>query len=93
MATSDIKIKYNGKWPCLCSGHLEVWIGEDYYDFGEYSLISGGAIHRNINWEMWATEGPWEISNFPPNFPIDRQEDLLKVINAEIPLGCCGGCI
>ena len=38
---NKIEIKYNGEYPCLCMGHLEVWINDVYYDFGEYCLTGG----------------------------------------------------
>lgn len=53
----EIRIEYDGKYPCLCMGHLIVWIDDVKWDFGRYSLSSGGHIHRNDNWDMWATEG------------------------------------
>ena len=91
----EIKIKYDGDWPNLCSGHLEVWIGETYYDFGKYVLCSGGCVLGDENWNMWTEEGPCSILEeyIPKDFPVDRIDDLMNVINAEIPWGCCGGCI
>jgi hypothetical protein len=91
----EIKIKYDGDWPNLCSGHLEVWVGETYYDFGKYVLCSGGRVVGDEDWNMWTEEGPWIIyeEDLPKDFPVDRYDDLMNVINAEIPWGCCGGCI
>ncbi len=90
-----IKIEYDGKWPCLCMGHLKVYIGETLYDFGKYILSSGGRICRDEDWNMWTEEGAWSIDedNIPKNFPRDRINDLLNEINSTIPWGCCGGCI
>ena len=90
-----IKIKYDGAYPNLCSGHLEVWINDIYYDFGKYCLISGGCIMRDEDWDMWAEEGPWKIDkdSYPKDFPEEYKERLLEVINEELPWGCCGGCI
>ena len=75
-----IKIEYDGKWPCLCMGHLKVWIGETLYDFGKYVISSGGRVCRDEEWNMWTEEGPWNIDedSIPKNFPKDRIEDLLK---------------
>jgi len=91
----DIKIEYDGKSPNLCGGTLIVYIGEKKYDFGDHCLISGGMICRNDDWEMWAEEGPWGISEWPEGFPDDDGLKILivDVINEEIPHGCCGGCI
>lgn len=90
-----IKIKYDGEYPNLCSGRLEVWINDTYYDFGEHCLISGGCILSDDDWDMWAEKGPWRINEdgFPENFPEEYKEKLLEVINEELQWGCCGGCI
>lgn len=89
----NIKIEYDGKYPCLCMGHLIVWIDDVKWDFGRYCLSSGGSIHRNEHWDMWATEGEWSIDEFPKGFPDELKELVLLKINEEIPHGCCGGCI
>jgi hypothetical protein len=89
----NIRIEYDGKYPCLCMGHLIVWIDDVKWDFGRYSLSSGGHIHRNENWDMWTTEGDWFIDEFPQGFPEELKKLVLLKINEEIPHGCCGGCI
>ena len=90
----NIKIKYDGKYPCLCSGHLEVWVGNDYYDFGKYCLSSGGSCYFTDHYtDPVVEEGEWDITEFPKNFPMELKDDLLNVINMEIPYGCCGGCL
>lgn len=91
----DIKIKYDGKWPNLCRGHLIVCIDGVEWDFGRYSLKSGGEIQRDEEWNMWATEGPWEIWDWPEGFPDDDllKEVVIMEINSEISHGCCEGCI
>ena len=91
----EIKIKYDGEWPCLCMGRLKVWIGETFYDFGKYVLSSGGSVWFSDKWEEHIESGPWSIieDSIPKNFPKDRLEDLLNVINSTIPYGCCGGCV
>ena len=91
----DIKIEYDGKWPNLCRGNLKVTIDGVLWDFGSYSLKSGGEIQRDEEWNMWATEGPWDIWDWPEGFPDDDllKEVVLMEINSKIPHGCCGGCI
>lgn len=88
-----IKIEYDGKYPCLCMGHLIVWIDDVKWDFGRFSISSGGGIHRNEYWDMWTSEGEWSIDEFPKGFPDELKELVLLKINEEIPHGCCGGCI
>lgn len=92
---SNIKIKYDGRYPILCFGHLEVWIDDTYYDFGEECLISGGCVLHDEDWNMWTEEGPWRIDkdSYPQDFPEEYKDKLLEVINDELPWGCCGGCI
>ena len=91
----EIKIEYDGEWPCLCMGHLKVWIGDVFYDFGRYVLSTGGSVRFDENWMDHVESGPWTIDKdlIPKNFPRDRMEDLLNEINSTIPWGCCGGCI
>ena len=88
-----IRIEYDGKYPCLCMGHLIVWIDDVKWDFGRYSLSGNGRIHRDEDWNMWASEGEWSIDEYPEGFPEELKEIVLSKINEEIPHGCCGGCI
>ena len=89
----NIKIEYDGKYPCLCMGYLIVWIDDVKWDFGSYSLSSGGNIHRDTDWNMWTSEGEWFVDEWPQGFPEELKELVLLKINEEIPHGCCGGCI
>lgn len=89
----NIRIEYTGKYPCLCMGHLIVWIDDTKWDFGCYCLSSHGTIERDDDWNMWATEGDWEISEWPEGFPEELKELVAEEVNREIPHGCCGGCI
>ena len=89
---ANIKIKYDGEYPCLCMGHLEVWIDDKYYDFGKYCLNSGGSVYFNENWDAFVEQGLWEV-DFPEGFPEIYKQSVLDEINNQIPYGCCGGCI
>lgn len=89
----DIKIEYDGRYPCLCMGHLIVIIDGVAWDFGKYALSSGGDICKDENGDMWAEKGEWEVSKWPDDFPDNLKEVVFKAINSEIPHGCCGGCI
>lgn len=85
-----IEIKYDGKWPNLCRGHLIVVIDGKDWDFGEYVLKSGGTT----NWKTGErTKGPWTVKNWPDNFPEGLKEAVVSKINDEIEWGCCGGCL
>jgi hypothetical protein len=89
----DIKITYDGAYPNLCSGTLIVKIGEQEWTFPDYSLSSGGSISFDEDWQENVTSGEWSISEWPKDFPEDLKEEVLDAINAEIPWGCCGGCV
>ena len=93
MTDKQIKIKYDGAFPNLCSGHLEVWVGDKYYDFGEDALSSGGGVSFDEDWNEKVWSGEWDIEEYPKDFPMEYKDDLLEVINKEIPWGCCGGCV
>lgn len=88
-----IEIKYDGKWPCLCMGHLTVVIDGKEWDFGKYVLISGGSVVRNDEGDFDVSEGPWSIKEWPKGFPEDLKETVIEKVNEEIRPGCCGGCI
>ena len=88
-----IKIDYDGEYPNLCSGHLIVYINNIKYNFPDYCLSSGGCVCRDDDWNMWAESGPWNICDWPINFPEDLKDSTLDEINVTIPWGCCGGCI
>lgn len=89
----EIRIEYDGKYPCLCMGHLIVWVDGIKWDFGRDSLLSGGCIMKDDDGNMCAEEGDWRISEFPEGFPYVLKDLVLLKINKEIPHGCCGGCI
>jgi hypothetical protein len=87
-----IEIKYNGKWPNLCSGNLSVIINKVRYDFPDYCLHSGGQAWTNDDY-TGGTTGEWSVREWPENFPEEFKEATLDAINEQITHGCCGGCI
>lgn len=96
MEKLDIKIQYDGIYPCLCMGHLIIWINGKEWDFGKDVLSSGGDIYYDEGLEDYEiTTGEWRIYDdcWPVEFPENYKEPVLSAINEEIPYGCCGGCI
>ncbi len=89
----DIKIEYDGAYPCLCMGHLKVTIDGTLWDFGEFCLTSGGSVWFDADWMDHVAYGSWTISKWPENFPRELKDVVLEAVNNEIPQGCCGGCI
>lgn len=91
---AKIRIEYDGAYPCLCMGHLKVYIDDVLWDFGKYCLSSGGAVLGGPpDWDFEVTSGSWSIEDWPEGFPEDMKEAVLEAVNCEIPWGCCGGCI
>lgn len=90
-----IRIEYDGRYPCLCMGHLKVYVDDKLYDFGEFCLSSGGNVWFDDDWNAHVEEGEWalEEDKIPEDFPKELLPELLEKINIEIPHGCCGGCV
>lgn len=85
-------ISYDGKYPCLCMGTLCIKVDEKRYLF-HHAMHSGGCIRRDEDWNMWAEQGDWEIDLFEHPELEPYKEEITKVINENVPHGCCGGCI
>jgi len=90
---SKINIKYNGEYPNLCRGTLQVFVDGKEWDFGEYCLSSGGSVYFDDDWSEHIESGPWTIDEWPDGFPEEYKEGVLNKVNSEIPYGCCGGCV
>jgi hypothetical protein len=89
----DIVVKYDGEYPNLCSGNLEIEIDGQNYKFPKYCLSSGGYASFSENWEEEIGEGKWSINSYPEYFPEEFKEIVLRAINDHIEWGCCGGCL
>lgn len=91
--SARIKVDYDGEYPCLCHGHLVVMIDGVEWDFGNFSLISGGSVWFDDEGGEHVENGDWEMIEWPEGFPEDLKADTLAVVNEVIPHGCCGGCV
>ena len=92
---SDIKfVSYDGKYPNLCSGTLTISVDGDESSESN-CLISGGYL-RSYN-EEDIVKGKWSINwdkAFTFMFFSDEEKKLITdLVNANVPFGCCGGCI
>jgi len=97
----DIRfISYDGKFPTLCSGTL---VFETISSDGEktryewsHCLRSGGNTFVKDGCEK-VTKGRWSIKwglvKDTEAFDTEARALLKKVVNANVPHGCCGGCV
>lgn len=90
---AHIEIMYDGGFPNLCSGNLLVTVNGVRWNFPRYCLSSGGNVWFTKHWEERISSGPWDVNEWPDDFPENLKWEVLECINEEIPWGCCGGCV
>jgi len=99
--TENVKfVSYTGKYPCLCSGDLTLEIDGENVIFGSiinkrkgiYTSFwySGGYI--SADYEAYTGEWQIDVSKIPEEYRKYASE-IDEVFNANVPYGCCGGCI
>lgn len=92
---SEIKfVSYNGHYPNLCSGTLVLNIDGVDVTFPRYCLSSGGYVSFDSDWNEKIGKGAWYI--YTAQIPLayrHLKKEILKVVNENVPHGCCGGCI
>ena len=89
-------VSYNGKKPSLCSGELTLRVNGEVRLMPERLLISGGkCVFKGKDFsESYVTEGSWDIitEKLPEDLKPYRKE-IVRIINENVPHGCCGGCL
>ena len=83
-------VSYSGAYPNLCSGELVLKINGEIVSFG-HALISGGAVWFDNDWMEHVEHGAWYVS--VPEKYLEFKDEIEECVNANIPWGCCGGCI
>lgn len=86
-------VSYDGAYPNLCRGTLVLEFEGVRYDLDD-CLVSGGRVWFDVDWEEHVEEGLWSVDD-------DKLPEILKpyakyiecLVNENVPLGCCGGCI
>lgn len=97
-------IEYTGKYPNLCSGVLTLEINGKTYRFGnsykgknllEPFWNSGGSCGFRKNYSNeYVNKNEWIINaNDLPNELKQYVTEIDEVFNANVPFGCCGGCL
>lgn len=89
----DVQISYDGCFPNLCSGTLKISINGTLWQFPQGCMKSGGGVSFNKHWEEHVSHGPWEITEWPDDFPDEYKECTLEEVNEIVRHGCCGGCV
>lgn len=84
-------VSYDGEYPCLCMGKLVLNIDGSDVQFPSYCLSSGGSCGFDDDWNDWISKGDWSV-NVPEEYK-DLKDEITKVVNDNIPNGCCGGCL
>lgn len=100
-------VSYSGKYPSLCMGCLTVKINGETVKFGAEYSDGKFVMHNNSFWssggscgfsggysESYCTSGEWKIDvqSIPKQYRKYASE-LDAVFNANVPYGCCGGCL
>lgn len=85
-------VSYDGRYPCLCMGTLKIKVNGKLYSF-DHAMISGGYICKDDDWNMWTTQGDWEVDLSEHPELESYKEEIARVVNENVEYGCCGGCI
>lgn len=87
-------VSYDGKWPCLCGGKLTLKVDGVEQTF-EYCLCSGGICMCGLNDDdSVVTEGDWTLTKDKfSGFSDEELKVIAKLVNDNVPHGCCGGCL
>lgn len=86
-------VSYDGEWPNLCRGTLIISVDEEEIEFPSYCLDSGGSVGFDDGWNAHVDEGKWDITDWPKDFPEELKPYVIRLVNKNVPWGCCGGCV
>ena len=90
-------LRYDGKYPCLCSGRLTVKVGGKEYVTRPCVLGpgEGAGCHRDCDGNWTTDYGDWRV--YPEYLPKDMRRYAARIEAAVNESGikkpCCGGCI
>ena len=83
-------ISYDGSYPNLCRGTLAIEIDGVIHEL-ENCLSSGGNVWFDDDWSEHVDSGEWSVS--VPEELMKYTSEIEKLVNENIQLGCCGGCV
>lgn len=98
--TLVIRLKeYVEDFSCDEAEDFDSSVEEKHVEFKEYHLDnilhSGGSCgFTNDYSEDYCIQGPWDIDEYDlPDELKPFKEEVKKIVNENVPLGCCGGCL
>lgn len=82
---------YDGQYPTLCMGTLVIVVNGVVYKLNDV-LRSGGSC--NYRESCGTTIGEWTIveENLPDELK-QHADKIARIVNENVELGCCGGCM
>ena len=86
-------VSYDGEYPNLCRGILILNLNGVDIKFPKCCLNSGGSVSFNKNYSEEVTNGPWSFDMWPKGFPKNLKNKAVKLVNKNVLMGCCGGCV
>ncbi len=89
-------VNYTGKYPSLCDGDLIIDVNNVRYILKSKDIMNtGGACYFTNNYsESHIEENEWLVNY--EKLPDELKSyacEIDRVINENIPFGCCGGCL
>lgn len=80
-------VDYTGNYPCLCPGEVTLKIDGQVVNFvkSKYESEESGKPYLSLT-----SGGYWSI-DLDPRYA-ELEDEILEVINSNIPWGCCGDC-
>ena len=86
-------VSYNGEFPNLCSGTLVISLDDVEYPI-KHALCSGGSVWFDDDWNEHVEAGDWTIDeDMLPQLLKPYAKEIEQLVNENVELGCCGGCV
>lgn len=86
-------VSYDGEYPNLCSGTLILNLNGKDIIFPKHCLTSRGRVWFDTDWSEHIDKCPWEITEYPVDFPDYLKLQAIALVNENVEYGCCGGCV
>lgn len=84
-------VSYDGRFPNLCSGKLVLRIDGKVVIMPDHCMISGGCVWFDNEWGEHVETGGWSVE--VPDDLCKYKKEIEDCVNANVPNGCCGGCV